>query len=90
MPRCDRGDEGTALNCLALIFKAVVVVECKSHDKMETGSSTRHLCNFWQEELMGRPSLHYCAPLKLPGGLEDGRVFLQLGLYTHRADVIST
>lgn len=37
MPRCDRGDEGTALNCLALIFKAVVVVECKSHDKMETG-----------------------------------------------------
>uniref|UniRef100_A0A671E9U0 Monoglyceride lipase n=1 Tax=Rhinolophus ferrumequinum TaxID=59479 RepID=A0A671E9U0_RHIFE len=37
MPRCDRGDEGTALNCLALILKAVVVVECKSHDKMETG-----------------------------------------------------
>lgn len=37
MPRCDRGDEGTALNCLALILKAVVVVECKSHGKMETG-----------------------------------------------------
>lgn len=43
MPRCDRGDEGTALICLALILQAVVVVECKSQDMMETGSSTRHL-----------------------------------------------
>ncbi|ELK13090.1 Monoglyceride lipase [Pteropus alecto] len=37
MPRCDRGDEGTALICLALILQAVVVVECKSQDMMETG-----------------------------------------------------
>uniref|UniRef100_M3Z0X2 Monoglyceride lipase n=1 Tax=Mustela putorius furo TaxID=9669 RepID=M3Z0X2_MUSPF len=34
---CDRGDEGTALICLALILHAVVVVECKSQDMMETG-----------------------------------------------------
>ncbi|XP_015977435.1 monoglyceride lipase isoform X1 [Rousettus aegyptiacus] len=37
MPRYDRGDEGTALICLALILEAVVVVECKSQDMMETG-----------------------------------------------------
>lgn len=48
MPRYDRGDEGTALICLALILEAVVVVECKSQDMMETGSSTRHLWNFRQ------------------------------------------
>ncbi|XP_044108814.1 monoglyceride lipase isoform X2 [Neovison vison] len=34
---CDRRDEGTALICLALILHAVVVVECKSQDMMETG-----------------------------------------------------
>ncbi|XP_023105849.2 monoglyceride lipase isoform X1 [Felis catus] len=37
MPPCDRRDEGTALICLALILHAVVVVECKSQDMMETG-----------------------------------------------------
>jgi len=34
---CDGRDEGTALICLALILHAVVVVECKNQDMMETG-----------------------------------------------------
>uniref|UniRef100_A0A7N5P8Y5 Monoglyceride lipase n=1 Tax=Ailuropoda melanoleuca TaxID=9646 RepID=A0A7N5P8Y5_AILME len=34
---CDGRHEGTALICLALIPRAVVVVECKSQDTMETG-----------------------------------------------------
>ncbi|XP_054443469.1 monoglyceride lipase isoform X2 [Pteronotus mesoamericanus] len=37
MPRCDRGDEGPALKCSTLILQAIVVVECKNQDKMETG-----------------------------------------------------
>lgn len=52
MPRCDRGDEGTALICLALILEAVVVVECKSQDMMETGSSPPASLEFQAEELM--------------------------------------
>ncbi|XP_029774780.1 monoglyceride lipase isoform X3 [Suricata suricatta] len=37
MPPCDRRDEGAALICLGLNLHAVVVVECKSQDMMETG-----------------------------------------------------
>lgn len=43
MPLCDSGDERAASVCLALILEAVVLVECKSQDIMETGLSTWHL-----------------------------------------------
>lgn len=69
MPRSDLGDEGTALICPALlcpalILQAVVAVECLNQDMMETGSSSRHLWNFRQEELKGAPSPPYCGPLE--------------------------
>lgn len=65
---CDGRDEGTALICLALILHAVVVVECKNQDMMETGLSW-NLWNFRQEELIGVSSTSLLCPFETSLGI---------------------